>query len=68
MEGRKGKERREGMAGSPAYAEVVAKRREVTALWAEALEVRLRAAVAQRELDALLLAAYGLSEVASGGD
>ena len=56
------------MTDSPAYAEVVAKRREVTALWAEALEVRLRAAVAQRELDALLLAAYGLSEVAGGGD
>ena len=56
------------MTDSPAYAEVVAKRREVTALWGEVVAARRRAAVAQRELDALLLAAYGLSEVAGGGD
>ena len=57
--------------GRAAYAEIVAKRREVTALWRKVVEARRRAAVAQRELDALLLA-YDpgglLSEVASGGD
>jgi len=56
------------MAGRSAYGEIVKKRREVARLWGEALEVRRRAAVAQRELDALLLAVYGLGEVTGGGD
>ena len=37
--------------GRAAYAEIVAKRREVTALWRKVVEARRRAAVAQRELE-----------------